>query len=96
MADLFLSKIDKSSLPQISFFAEKLNAVDVIDEQVLIYFLVVALHCFLCPNFNIVPSPRYLDVFEDIQNIRSYDWSGFVLRWMLDGVKSFNRGKKDG
>jgi hypothetical protein len=43
-----------------------------------------------------VPSPRYLGVFEDIQNIRSYDWSGFVLRWLLDGVKSFNRGKKDG
>jgi hypothetical protein len=93
---IVLSKIDKSSLPQISFFAEKLNAVDVTDEQVLICFLVVALHCFLCPNSNIVPSPRYLGVFEDIQNIRSYDWSGFVLRWLLDGVKSFNRGKKDG
>jgi hypothetical protein len=61
---IVLSKIDKSSLPQISFFAEKLNAVYVTDEQVLICFLVVALHCFLCPNSNIVPSPRYLGVLK--------------------------------
>jgi len=58
--------------------------------------MVVALHCFLCPNFNLVPSSRYLGVFEDIENISSYDWSGFVLRWMLDGVKSFTKGNKEG
>ena len=35
-------------------------------------------------------------MFEDLEHISSFDWSGFVLRWLLDGVKSFNKGKKDG
>lgn len=69
--DVVLSKFDKTSLPQISFFANKLSDVDLSDEEVLMCFLVVALHCFLCPNSNIVPSPRYLGVFEDIENISS-------------------------
>lgn len=93
--DYVLSKIGKSSLPQVSFFASKLKAVDLSDEELIICFLVVALHCFLCPNSNIVPSPRYLGVFEDIERLQDYDWSGFVLRWLLDGVKNFNKGKKD-
>jgi hypothetical protein len=76
-----LSKIDKSSLLRVSFFVEKLKADDMSDELVLICFLVVALHCFRCPNSNIVPSFRYLGVFEDIENTRSYDWSGFMLCW---------------
>lgn len=75
-----LSKIGKTSLPQISFFAAKLESDDLSDELVLVCFLVVALHCFLCPNSNIVPSPRYLGVFEDLEHINSYDWSEFVLR----------------
>ena len=53
---LILSKIDKTSLPQVSFFAEKLADDDLTDEVVLIYFLVVDLHCFLCPNSNLVSS----------------------------------------
>jgi len=90
-----LSKIGKTTLPQVSFFVSKLKADDLSDEELLICFLVVALHCFLYPNSNIVPSPRYLGVFEDIEHINSYDWSGIVLRWLLDGVKNFNKGKKD-
>ena len=93
---IVLSKIDKTSLPQVSFFADKLTADDLTDEVVLICFLVVALHCFLCPNSNRVPSPRYLGVFEDLEHISSFDWSGFILRWLLDGVKSFNKVKKVG
>jgi hypothetical protein len=93
---IVLSKIDKSSLSQVSFFADKLKGDDLSDEQVFICFLVVALHCFLCPNSNLVPSPHYLGVFEDIENISSYDWFGFMLRWLLDDVKSFTRGKKEG
>jgi len=34
-------------------------------------------------------------VFENIEHINSYDWSGFVLHWLLNGVKNFNKGKKD-
>ncbi|KAG0534102.1 hypothetical protein BDA96_04G250100, partial [Sorghum bicolor] len=92
--DYVLSKIGKTTLPQVSFFVDKLKAADLNDEVLLVCFLVVALHCFLCPNSNIVPSPRYLGVFEDIEHINSYDWSGFVLRWLLDGVKNFNKGNK--
>ncbi|XP_021315107.1 uncharacterized protein LOC110429527 [Sorghum bicolor] len=90
-----LSKIGKTSLPQISFFVDKLRAESLSEEEVIVCFLVFALHCFLYPNSNLVPSPRYLGVFEDIEHLRSYDWSGFVLRWMLHGVKNFNKGKKD-
>ncbi|OQU92436.1 hypothetical protein SORBI_3001G343766 [Sorghum bicolor] len=93
---IVLSKIDKTSLPQVSFFADKLTADDLTDDLVLICFLVVALHCFLCPNSNLVPSPRYLGIFEDLEHMSSFDWSGFVLRWLLDGVKSFNKVKKVG
>jgi len=92
--DYVLSKIGKTTLPQVSFFVDKLKAADLNDEVLLVCFLVVALHCFLCPNSNIVPSPRYLGVFEDIEHINSYDWSGFVLRWLLDGVKNFNKENK--
>lgn len=45
-----LSKIGKTTLPQVSFFVSKLEVVDLSDEEFLICFLVVALHCFLCPN----------------------------------------------
>ena len=83
-------------MPQVSSFAHKLAVDDLTDEIVLICFLVVALHCFLCPNSNLVPSPRYLGVFEHLEHISSFDWSGFVFRWLLDVVKSFNKGKKDG
>lgn len=91
-----LSKLNKNSLPQVSFFANKLSDPDLSDEEVVMCFLIVALHCFLCPNSNIVPSPRYLGVFQDLENISSFDWSAFVLRWLLDGVKSFIQGKKVG
>ena len=66
---IVLSKIDKTSLPQVSFFAEKLAADHLTDEVVLIWFLVVALRCFLCPNSNLVSSPCYLRVFEDLEHI---------------------------
>lgn len=93
---IVLSKFNKSCLPQVSFFADKLSVVGLPDDEVVMCFLIVALQCFLCPNSNIVPSPRYLGVFEDLPNIHSYDWSGFVLRWLLDGVKSYTHGKKAG
>ena len=70
---IVLSKIDKTSLPQVSFFADKLAANDLTDEVVLICFLVMALHCFLCPNSNLVPNPCYLGVCEDLEHISSFD-----------------------
>jgi hypothetical protein len=45
---IVLSKIDKSSLPQISFFAEKLNVVDVTDEQVWLSIVFIVPILTLC------------------------------------------------
>jgi hypothetical protein len=38
------------------------------DEDVFVCFLVVALSSFLCSNTNLVPSVKYLGVFEDTDN----------------------------
>jgi hypothetical protein len=61
------------------------------DEDVFVCFLVVALSSFLCSNTNLVPSVKYLGVFEDIENAKDYDWCGLVLSWLLGHIKAFNR-----
>jgi hypothetical protein len=61
------------------------------DEDLFVCFIVVALSSFLCSNTNLVPSPKYFGVFEDIENARNYDWCGLVLSWLLGHIKAFNR-----
>jgi hypothetical protein len=61
------------------------------DEDVFVCFLVVALSSFLCSNTNLVPSVKYLGVFEDTENAKDYDWCGLVLSWLLGHIKAFNR-----
>jgi len=51
------------------------------------------MNSFLCPNTSSVRSYRYFGIFEDINNLNQYDWCGYILDWLLDCVKSFNRGK---
>jgi hypothetical protein len=76
----------------VSFFANKIIKLEeMFDEDVFVCFLVVALSSFLCSNTNLVPSVKYLDVFEDIDNAKDYDWSGLVLSWLLGHIKAFNR-----
>lgn len=94
--DVVLSKFGKDKIPPISFFADKLiKKENLSDEDMFICFMVVALSSFLCPNTNIVPSPKYFGVFQDIDHIKDFNWCGFVLDWLLDHIKAFNRGKND-
>jgi len=94
--DVVLSKFGKDKIPPVCFFADKLiNKDDLSDEDMFVCFMVVALSSFLCPNTNTVPSPKYLGVFDDIDHIKEFNWCGFVLEWLLDHIKAFNRGKND-
>jgi hypothetical protein len=53
----------------VSFFANKIiKQEEMSDEDVFVCFLVVALSSFLCSNTNLVPSVKYLGVFEDTDN----------------------------
>jgi len=94
--DAVLSKFGKDRIPHVSFFADKLiNKDDLPDEDMFICFMIVALSSFLCPNTNTVPSPKYFGVFEDIDQIKEYNWCGFVLDWLLEHIKAFTRGKNE-
>ncbi|KAG2660207.1 hypothetical protein PVAP13_1KG412915, partial [Panicum virgatum] len=76
------------------FFANKiLKHQTQSDEDLIICFILVAMNSFLCPNTSSVRSYRYFGIFEDINNLNQYDWCGYILDWLLDCVKSFNRGK---
>jgi hypothetical protein len=80
---VILEKFHKESIP--SFFAKKLENADedLSDEDTFIFFILsfsfVALNTFLCPNSSVVPSLKHFGIFDDIKNVREYDWSGYVL-----------------
>ncbi|RLN43309.1 hypothetical protein C2845_PM01G20320 [Panicum miliaceum] len=89
-----LSLFEKNSIPSVLFFANKIIKGETnSDEELIIYFVLVAMNSFLCPNSYNVPSYRYFGIFEDINNLKEYDWCGYILDWLLQSVKSFNRGK---
>ncbi|XP_039827381.1 uncharacterized protein LOC120689112 [Panicum virgatum] len=91
---IVLSKFAKQSIPPVTFFSKKLIDHEVLsDEEVFICFIMVAMNSFLCSNLSLTPSPKYFGIFEDIGNAKDLDWCGFVLDWLLDGVKSFNKAK---
>lgn len=91
---MVLSKFGKKSIPPVSFFANKfLDKEPMSDEEVLICFILVVMHSFLCSNSSVTPSYKYFGIFEDLHNAKQYDWCGYILDWLLDCVKTFNRGK---
>jgi len=91
---IVLSKFGKRSIPSVSFFANKLlNHDPMSDEDLFICFILVAMASFLCPNSSQAPSYKYFGIFEDLQNVKQYDFAVYILQWLLDSVKSFNRGK---
>ncbi|CAL4888192.1 unnamed protein product [Urochloa decumbens] len=91
---IVLSKFNKQSIPSVNFFAKKIMEHDPLsDEDLIICFLLVALNTFLCPNSSLTPCCKYFAVFEDINNARDLDWCGYILEWLLQGIKIFNRGK---
>ncbi|VAH04587.1 unnamed protein product [Triticum turgidum subsp. durum] len=94
--DFILSHFNLTSIPPVSFFANKLKSVevDLLDEDVFICFMIVAFSTFLCPNSSFSPSPKYLHIFQDCQSVRSYDLSSFVYEWLLSSIKKFKDATK--
>ncbi|CAL4975410.1 unnamed protein product [Urochloa decumbens] len=89
-----LEKFNRTSIPPVKFFANKLiNHEPLSDVDIFICFIVVALHSFLCPNASIVPSYRYFGIFDDIENVRDFDWCGFVLSWLIEHIKQYKKKK---
>ncbi|KAE8773338.1 hypothetical protein D1007_54487 [Hordeum vulgare] len=72
-----LSHFNLSSIPPVSFFANKLKCVevDLPDEDVFICFMIVAFSTFLCPNSSLSPSSKYFHIFQDCRSVCSYDLS---------------------
>ncbi|WVZ66117.1 hypothetical protein U9M48_015390 [Paspalum notatum var. saurae] len=89
-----LSRIGKSSMPQVNFFANKLiNKDPMSDEDIFICFMIVALNSFLCPNSSLVPSSSYLGVFDNVEKAKEFNWSKYILDWLFVKVKEFTRDK---
>ncbi|KAL6595520.1 hypothetical protein ACP70R_047860 [Stipagrostis hirtigluma subsp. patula] len=89
-----LSRFGLQSIPSVKFFGDKiLNNEDMTKEDVFACFMLVALNCFLCPNSSLFPSSKYLGIFQDIENVKELDCSQFILDWLLDSVRTFNKQK---
>jgi len=89
-----LSMFEKQSISSVNFFAKKLEKHETkSDEELIICFLLVAMNSFLRSNSSTSPSYRYFGIFEDMTILKEYDWCGYILHWLLESVKSFNRGK---
>ncbi|CAL4942344.1 unnamed protein product [Urochloa decumbens] len=92
---IILQTFNKQSLPSVMFFVEKLTEEldSLSDEQIFISFLLVALNTFLCPNSSQIPSQKYLGIFADISIAKEFDWCGYILSWLFQHIRTFNRGK---
>ncbi|CAN6335720.1 unnamed protein product [Urochloa humidicola] len=90
-----LEKFNKQTVPSVMFFVEKLTLEldSMSDEDIFISFLLVALNTFLCPNASQTPCQKHLGIFADINHAKDFDWSGYVLSWLFQHIKSYNRGK---
>ncbi|XP_039805184.1 uncharacterized protein LOC120669513 [Panicum virgatum] len=90
-----LEKIGKSSMPSVTFFVNKLtkNKEILPDEDFFICFMLVALNTFLCPNSSVSPSPIHFGIFADVERAKEFDWSAYVLNWLIESIKLFKKGK---
>lgn len=91
---VILKKFDKQSIPSVTFFANKLiKKESMSDEDTFICFILVALNTFLCPNSSLIPSHKHFGIFDDLKNIKDFDWSSYVLTWLLDHTKKLSKCK---
>ncbi|TVT99105.1 hypothetical protein EJB05_55556 [Eragrostis curvula] len=74
----FLSLMNRSTLPKITEFGDKLKKKNLSDDEIVKSFLVVALANFLCPNSNTILCPDYLTPLIDIKTAKDWDWSDLV------------------
>uniref|UniRef100_A0A0E0K095 Aminotransferase-like plant mobile domain-containing protein n=1 Tax=Oryza punctata TaxID=4537 RepID=A0A0E0K095_ORYPU len=87
-----LSKYGNNIFPSVRFFGDKFIRREIMSkDEVITSFLIVALACFLCPNSSLVPSTKYLTIFEDVDELKSYDWCKFVFDWMMSGISKFQK-----
>lgn len=93
--EFVLNKFQKSSIPPVTFFSNKLvkEGGTLSDEDLFVCFIIVALSSFLCANSSSTACPKYFGIFGDIKRVKEFDWCGYVLDWLLDGVKLFKKSK---
>ncbi|KAM0844628.1 hypothetical protein ACQ4PT_056912 [Festuca glaucescens] len=90
-----LSHFNVPSIPQVSYFGNKLKfEEDLSDEDILIFFMAVLFQSFLCPNSSLQPSTEYLHLFRDVASIMKYDLCKFVYDWLLSNIKKFRKATK--
>ncbi|CAL4996251.1 unnamed protein product [Urochloa decumbens] len=92
---VIFDKFKLKSLPPVTFFVQKitkeLNTLS--DEDLFICFMLVALSSFLCPNSSVSPSQQHLSMSVDVASLKDLDWSAYILNWLFDHIKTFNKGK---
>ncbi|KAE8808759.1 hypothetical protein D1007_14850 [Hordeum vulgare] len=94
--EFILSHFNVTSIPPVSFFANKLKSTteEMTDEDIFTCFMCVAFSTFLCPNSSLSPSPKYLHIFRDCSSVMSYDLSRFVYECLLTSIKKFKDSTK--
>lgn len=94
--DFLLSHFNVTSIPQVSFFVNKLKSTEAVlsDEDIFICFMCIAFCTFLCPNSSLSPSPKYLHIFRDCSSVMKYDLSRFVYECLLSSIRKFKEATK--
>ncbi|CAL5000198.1 unnamed protein product [Urochloa decumbens] len=84
-----LAKFNLIELPTVKFFGDKIKNKEILaDDELFICFLVVALCCFLCPNSNGLPSPKYMTAFKDLSCVAKLAWSLFIYECLIEAVST--------
>uniref|UniRef100_A0A0E0LVI0 Ubiquitin-like protease family profile domain-containing protein n=1 Tax=Oryza punctata TaxID=4537 RepID=A0A0E0LVI0_ORYPU len=95
-----LSMFGQLSLPSVKFFGDQLiQKKELSEDQTITSFLIVALACFLCPNSSLIPSIKYLTIFEDVVYLDFVDFGSRnvdqghprISVWKHDMISTFSK-----